>query len=290
LEKECGAEIDQNCTYIQNEDYPTAVTTAGDCEYKIKKCDEAICTVRLDFEQFNIDSWATTDAEESRICVDSFDVTVAPTTGLTIPSICGTNAGQHMYIELGDESSATATLKFTFVGTASRTYEIKVTQYRCDSSSRPPEGCLQYHTGVEGRLTTFNFGEDGHLPNQNYKICVRQEMGFCCNKYSLCDSTAFELSNVAADADPDTADVGTGCSTDYLLIEGSSASGQLGDAQNRYCGGQLNDFAMGDASQSIQDCTPPFFVGVVTDAPLAEGAGAMDPQGGVCLNYVQIPC
>merc|ERR1712024_13630 len=98
----------------------------------------------------------------------------------------------------------------------------------------------------------------------------------------------FELSNVAADADPDTADVGTGCSTDYLLIEGSSASGQLGDAQNRYCGGQLNDFAMGDASQSIQDCTPPFFVGVVTDAPLAEGAGAMDPQGGVCLNYVQI--
>merc|ERR1719367_2665043 len=98
LEKECGAEIDQNCTYIQNEDYPTAVTTAGDCEYKIKKCDDAICTVRLDFEQFNIDSWATTDAEESRICVDSFDVTVAPTTGLTIPSICGTNAGQHMYI------------------------------------------------------------------------------------------------------------------------------------------------------------------------------------------------
>ena len=79
----------------RNEDYPTAVTTAGDCEYKIKKCDEAICTVRLDFEQFNIDSWATTDAEESRICVDSFDVTVAPTTGLTIPSICGTNAGQH---------------------------------------------------------------------------------------------------------------------------------------------------------------------------------------------------
>ena len=195
-----------------------------------------------------------------------------------------------MYIELGTESSATAELKFTFVGTASRTYEIKVTQYRCDSASRPPEGCLQYHTGVEGRLTTFNFGEDGHLPNQNYKICMRQEMGFCCNKYSICDSTAFELSNVADDSAPDTAGVGTACAKDYLIIEASSASGQLADAQNRYCGGVLNDFNTGDVSTAIQDCTPPFYVGVVTDAPLVEAEGAADPQGGACLNYVQIPC
>ena len=196
-----------------------------------------------------------------------------------------------MYVELGTESSATAKLTFTFVGTASRTYEIRVTQYRCDSSARPPEGCLQYHTGVEGRLTTFNWeGADGHLASQNYKICIRQEMGFCCNAYSLCESTAFELSNIAADADPDTVGVATLCSTDYLIIEGSSASGQLGDAQNRYCGGHLSDFATGTASQTIKDCTPPFNVGVVTDAPAAEANGATDPQKGVCLNYVQTPC
>ena len=79
----------------RNTDYPTAVTKAGSCEYTIKKCDDAICTVRLDFEQFKIDSWATTTAEESRVCVDSFAVTTSPATGLTIPSICGSNAGQH---------------------------------------------------------------------------------------------------------------------------------------------------------------------------------------------------
>ena len=131
-----------------------------------------------------------------------------------------------MYFELGTDSSASANLKFTFAAaSASRTYEIKVTQYRCDSSARPPEGCLQYHTGVEGRFTTFNWeGQDGHLQNQFYKICVRQEMGFCCTQYSICDDTAFEIDSQIAD-DPaiagneDVAATGTGCSLDYILIE-----------------------------------------------------------------------
>jgi len=292
IEDECGTEIDQNNTYIQNEDYPTAVTAAGECEYKIKKCDDAICTVRLDFEQFKIESFTGGAVDEStNTCTDTMVVTVSPTTGLTLPTICGSNAGQHMYIELGTESSATATVKFTFTGTGSRTYEIRATQYRCDSSVRPPEGCLQYHTGVEGRLTTFNWeGANGHLQSQNYKICIRQEMGFCCNKYSICESTAFGLYNVGTPDNMDFAKVGTDCAKDYLLIEASSASGSLADAQNRYCGGSLNDFTAGDmtlVSQPITDCTSPFQVGIVTDA-LADGAN--DANAGVCLNYVQVPC
>ena len=50
-----------NCLFFhRNEDYPTAVTKAGECEYKVKKCDDAICTVRLDFEVSGImylESW-----------------------------------------------------------------------------------------------------------------------------------------------------------------------------------------------------------------------------------------
>ena len=43
---------------------------------------------------------------------------------------------------------------------------------------RPPEGCLQWHTGTEGRIETFNFaGNDQHLNDQQYNICIRQEMG-----------------------------------------------------------------------------------------------------------------
>lgn len=89
-------------------------------------------------------------------------------------------------------------------------------------------------------------------------------MGFCCNTYSLCENTAFGLYNFAADA-MDFAMTGSACKMDYLLIEASSSSGSLADAQNRYCGGKLNDFsagAMTDTSQSIKDCTSPFQVGI----------------------------
>ena len=45
----------------------------------------------------------------------------------------------------------------------------------------PPNGCLQYHTGIDGRFSTFNYGaaaaQDQHLRNQNYRICIRQEEG-----------------------------------------------------------------------------------------------------------------
>ena len=40
-----------------------------------------------------------------------------------------------------------------------------------------PNGCLQYHTGIDGRFTTFNWGGTQHLRNQNYRVCIRQEEG-----------------------------------------------------------------------------------------------------------------
>ena len=57
-----------------------------------------------------------------------------------------------------------------------RSFEIKATQIFCNSPSRPPSGCLQYHFGTDGRFTTFNFApETGHLASQRYNICLRRE-------------------------------------------------------------------------------------------------------------------
>ena len=43
---------------------------------------------------------------------------------------------------------------------------------------RPPPGCLQYLFGSEGTLQTFNFASgNGHLLDQDYSICIRQETG-----------------------------------------------------------------------------------------------------------------
>lgn len=288
----CGTDVEQNCTYIRNENYPAAVTAAGNCKYTIKKCDPLVCTVRLDFENFIINSWASTATLDAVfVCLDTFTVS-GLNTGQVVPQLCGNNVGQHMYLELGTESSDTATMEFVFGATAfNRNYEIKVTQILCESGSRPPEGCLQYHVGTEGRLTTFNWaGADGHLQNQFYSICLRKEQGFCCTRYSVCSGETLGMSlylseaSAAAVAQHDSL-----CTLDYLTIEGSSQSCNLNLNANRYCGNSLSDSITAMASDSICDCTGPFIVGIKTDA-LADHASADLVSRGVCLDYVQEPC
>lgn len=129
-----------------------------------------------------------------------------------------------VYVELGMSASSTATLNFAFGAAAhSRKFEIRVSQYDCGSPMRPREGCLQYFTGIAGRITSFNFEANlHHLNDQQYSICIRQEEGFCCTQYSLCsDESSFTLDDVnnAAGAE---AEHGTYCDEDYVTIEGSS--------------------------------------------------------------------
>lgn len=74
-----------------------------------------------------------------------------------------------------------------------RMWEIRVTQI--PFSQRAPLGCLQYFTGTEGLVQTFNFADNGrHLANQNYRACFRQETGMCSIAYEPCDDQSFRIS------------------------------------------------------------------------------------------------
>ncbi|TRY80433.1 hypothetical protein TCAL_15490, partial [Tigriopus californicus] len=76
------------------------------------------------------------------------------------------------------------------------TSQISYNIQKCDQSNPNGNGCLQYHTGLTGRLTTFNFlpTNDNHLANQDYSVCIRQEAGFCCIEYSVCsDANSFSI-------------------------------------------------------------------------------------------------
>lgn len=43
-------------------------------------------------------------------------------------------------------------------------------------------------------MQTFNFAENGrHLANQNYRSCIRQEMGMCSIAYEPCHDQAFRI-------------------------------------------------------------------------------------------------
>ena len=89
-----GATIDQNCTYIQNPDYPLAYSSTNGLAYTVKKqlnCD--VCALRLDFMTFTIVGPGATTEPSGGACTDSFVLSVP--SGLSSPTICGMNDGEH---------------------------------------------------------------------------------------------------------------------------------------------------------------------------------------------------
>lgn len=122
-------------------------------------------------------------AEATQCQTDLFSITDQD----TVPEICGTNSGDHVYFDASDSCNS---LDFQLgnnprgVGAAaSRSWSIKVTQYSCDYENKAPSGCTQWHFGSGGTnyVETFNHqsGTGRHLANQKQVICVRREAGNC---------------------------------------------------------------------------------------------------------------
>ena len=74
-----------------------------------------------------------------------------------------------------------------------RSWHLKILQYECGSPMIAPDGCLQYHTGVSGEVSSFNWKlEDNSndqmfsnsLANLSYSVCVRRESGYCSIDWS----------------------------------------------------------------------------------------------------------
>ena len=82
-----------NCSYIQNPGFPSVYSETSALTYTVEKCDPDVCAVRLDFETFTTAGPSSTAETNGGECTDSFVVT--GTSGLTSPTICGKNSGQH---------------------------------------------------------------------------------------------------------------------------------------------------------------------------------------------------
>merc|ERR1712127_500669 len=55
---DCGGQVDNNCTHVQNDGFPTALTGTAqaalpNCNYQINKAQADVCSLRLDFLTFN---------------------------------------------------------------------------------------------------------------------------------------------------------------------------------------------------------------------------------------------
>merc|ERR1712166_1389200 len=320
----CGGQVDNNCTHIQNDGFPTALTGTAqaalpNCNYQINKAQADVCSLRLDFLTFNTQAGnfgaatggaavpAAGTMDSLGACQDTFAV-VTNTNGGDTPMVCGQNDGQHMYIDIGPSETASVTIGFTFMAlAATRSWEIKVTQLECGNPMTPPDGCLQWHTGSAGQLTTFNFaGNALHLADQNYNICIRQEMGMSCTVYTVCAAIAgqglpYSLSNLDAAGLPASAKglSDFACSEDFIEISGSAEVCGAAVLTNKYCGDVLTTEVATAATLNnpICDCTLPFRVGIHTDGVLTAAAPPVANEDadtgflqsrGVCLDYKQI--
>lgn len=100
-----------------------------------------------------------------------------------------------MYIDAGLGQSNPITITVITSGpTFPRTWRIRVTQIPCGSISKADQGCLQWYTGVSGKVRSFNFDTRSgrQLSNQDYSICMRTERNFCGIQYTACtDSCKF---------------------------------------------------------------------------------------------------
>merc|ERR1712223_696004 len=223
----CGSTSSENLTVWQS---PTTVTT-GSCPLTICPTSDDICSLRLDFTTFTLTGPSTLSVANVRrrfgqggfhnpnaagdaslegstytgaCLVDNFYVTSSsPST--TPPSVCGNNAGQHMYVEadkdrcnlmrfsFGDATTVVANQVTNTRGvttTATRSWDITITQIECSSVLRPPTGCTKYWYGAGvATLTNYNFqttvaAGNVHLAMQHERMCIRRERGMCIGCFS----------------------------------------------------------------------------------------------------------
>ncbi|XP_065570117.1 dorsal-ventral patterning tolloid-like protein 1 [Artemia franciscana] len=182
IEFSCGTVASAVQFLFQSPDYPEAILNeTAECTIDIShECEVPICQIRLDFLDFELQP-----PERGDCNLDAFVVRANE----PVPTLCGVNSGQHMYINVKDRASTSIHVltspvfpkpvghkldkslqfdiaedwEFEYNGT--RRWRVKVTQIPCDCSKfeladvpRAPSGCLQYFTDIRNTFRSFNFG------------------------------------------------------------------------------------------------------------------------------------
>ena len=164
------------------------------------------------------------------------------------------------------------------------------------------DGCLQYHTGVSGQMSSFNYNDASglQLSNTDYSICVRMERNFCGIQYSACPDAVntTPMSFSITGQGTDTSSVGVQCSTDWITIPCATNSndpvaqtGTPAVCVDRICGMVFNSVQGANSpSVPVTSYSKPFQISVHTDGAESSSSPAETNNRGFCFNYVQQPC
>ncbi|XP_071534346.1 uncharacterized protein [Panulirus ornatus] len=294
FQKTCGESTAQNCTYFVNTNYPKAFDGVASCQLTVNKMNANICQLRLDFDSFTISQPEATDHQ----CLnDRFTVSG----GTPVPTICGTNTANHMYVDLGPGATAPSVLTFVTMGPSfERKWKVKVTQIPCNSDYTAPTNCLQYYQGVTGQIKSFNFDLTTglQLANQDYTVCIRTEKNFCGIQYMACADTVNANSQSFTITGSTNSPVGSlvgaaSCENDWLTIPCVSDNSQnpTSNCQDRLCGDNLNAIpSTVGGNVNVFSYVKPFMLVYHTDGTEGSAAPTELNNRGFCLDYVQQPC
>lgn len=122
----CGETIRYNGTYFRNPGAPAPFSDSRACSVTVAR-QPNICQIRLDFLKFDL------DRPRSGVCENDRFVVSGQASNSIIPSICGYNAGQHMYIDLDQSNYGPVTLNIITIGSRPRLFDIRVTYIHCSS-------------------------------------------------------------------------------------------------------------------------------------------------------------
>jgi len=318
----CGGTVTQNCSYIESPDFPAARTEAGNCVYMVNRCSSDICQIRLDFVTAILAQPLPAGNAAQGDCGGATDTLgLVPGAGNPnlIPALCGTLTGQHVYLEASRtvDLAATVTIANVMGGTINgmRMWRIKVSQIECNSRTKAPQGCLQYFTGIQSTIKSFNF--DGsiacttgcEISSQDYRACFRQEAGMCGMLFTESNVDAGKLafgfdSPGANNAVAKAQSLGAVCAMNaanacaavnanavqtcnFIQIPGASLNDGVNGDADIFCGSFLNPTNNALASAAVTTTRKPFELRHVVVGNTANIAAGLP---GFSLDATQTPC
>ncbi|CAL4070950.1 unnamed protein product, partial [Meganyctiphanes norvegica] len=189
--RSCSESSSFNNTYFEE----PATLTNGACTLTLNRVNSNICQVRLDFIDLDLG-----EPDMDGQCASDFFTVTGGTS--TPPMICGSNTGQHMYV---DVDPAGGPLKLTVDRTTAtnnnNNWNVKATQIPCSSRYSAPSGCLQYYTETSGTVSSFNpmtrpTESDGtrEIADLDYGICIQMADGYCGITWEVNGDNGFTLS------------------------------------------------------------------------------------------------
>merc|ERR1711936_1145846 len=241
-------EVSQNNTYLRNPSYPSAYPTSTSTTTCGYKISKAASTVC-----------------QLRLDYETLVLGQTAATGVCTDSLAASSS--------------------------SAKWNILVRQIDCDTSYTAPEGCAMFFTGTSGSWSNYGYVSGTttteHSPNQNFKVCIRREDGYCSIRHFTTTSTSFSLSSQAdGTTAPTTGFRGaTDCYLDFITIPSGSLDGSGPVTFDRYCGAKVGWTPASAANQPIISNVVPFSVGVRFD-----NDDGQDTPYGVALSYQQLPC